>query len=61
MRLNNNNEKLAYKQIVGLPKIEQKKHLPFDAESSSLPKKPTNYSNLLLNTCNLETELQPVY
>jgi len=39
MRLNNNNEKLAYKQIVGLPKIEQKKHLPFDAESPSLPKK----------------------
>ena len=24
MRLNNNNEKLAYKQIVGLPKIEHK-------------------------------------
>ena len=29
MRLNNNNEKLAYKQIVGLSKIEQKKTFTF--------------------------------
>lgn len=29
MRLNNNNEKLAYKQIVGLPEIEQKKTFTF--------------------------------
>jgi len=61
MRLNNNNEKLAYKQIVGLPKIEHKNIYLLMLRVLLCQKKPTNYSNLLLNTCNLETELQPVY